>query len=154
MLVRDDGRTGIPERVQPGETCRVPLTITLPTAAGEYQCEIDLSHEGLLWFQDKGSTVERIAVRVGRADVVLAEPRPSASPAPDEMAEEKWAKLNGVLTSGPDILDTRSFPMFGVPRAKVLDIVTQSGADVIGVEDDRSCGDDWVSYQYVVRRPA
>jgi len=154
VLVRDDGRTGIPERVQTGERLRVPLTITLPTEAGEYQCEVDLSHEGLLWFRDKGSTVERIGVRVGQADVVVGEPRPSPPPEADVAAQEAWAELDGLLNSGVAVSDAESFPMFGVRQATVLDIVAQSGADVIDVQDDRSCGDDWVSYQYFVRRPA
>jgi len=154
MLVRDDGRTGIPERVQRGEWCRVPLTITLPTEAGEYQCEVDLSHEGLLWFRDKGSTVERIAIRVGQADVVVAEPRPWPPPTMDAAAREAWAELDGLLNPGVDVSGGESFPMFGVRQATVVDIVAQSGADVIDVQDDRSCGDDWVSYQYIVRRPA
>jgi hypothetical protein len=62
--------------------------------------------------------------------------------------------LDGLLNPGVDVSGGESFPMFGVRQATVLDIVAQSGADVIDVQDDRSCGDDWVSYQYIVRRPS
>jgi SAM-dependent methyltransferase len=154
MLVRDDGRTGIPERVQACETCRVPLTITLPTEPGDYQCEVDLSHEGLLWFHDKGSAVERVAVQVNPTNVTLAEPRPLFELIEDVAAKEDWRAMGGLPVTGAELADVEPFPMYGVRQEAALDMVAQSGAEVIDVQDDRSCGDDWVSYQYFVRKPA
>ena len=65
MLNRDDGRASLASEVGPGESCRVPLTITAPAEDGDYICEIDLAHEGVLWFSDKGSPTTTFTVRVG-----------------------------------------------------------------------------------------
>jgi hypothetical protein len=149
MLLRDDGRTGIPERVRPGETCRVPLSLTLPREPGHYQCELDLSHEGLLWFHDKGSPTERVLVTVESERVVLAKPHQAEPARPTE----------GHATGADDALlmqiqggEVEPFPMYGVSRAVVLETVERSGAQVVAVRDDSSCGNDWVSYQYVACR--
>jgi trans-aconitate methyltransferase len=87
----DDGRTPLPEAVPPGGACRVALTITTPSAPGEYQCEIDLAHEGVRWFRDRDSAVVRFPVRVhadGARDVRAPVEAPSepAVPAPDTRA--------------------------------------------------------------------
>ena len=44
------------------------------------------------------------------------------------------------------------FPMYGLARETVLDVLADCGVRIVAVEDDRSCGDDWVSYQYFVTR--
>lgn len=64
VLVRDDGRADLPDSVPSGETCRVPLAVVAPAHAGDYVCEIDLAHEGVTWFGDRGSTTLRLAMRV------------------------------------------------------------------------------------------
>src|SRR5206468_3604708 len=64
MLQRDDGRTRLPATLDPGDTCWLPLTIKTPADEGVYQCEIDVAHEGVLWFHDKGSPVARFVLRV------------------------------------------------------------------------------------------
>ena len=61
MLTRDDGRTRLPPTLRANETCRLALTISAPTSRGQYQCEIDVAHEGVLWFHDRGSEVVRLA---------------------------------------------------------------------------------------------
>ena len=84
LLIRDDGRTSLPGTLASGATCRVPLTIKVPQDSGEYECEVDVAHEGVLWFHGKGSRVVRFPVRVGvredfDPDVVGGE----AGPRPD-----------------------------------------------------------------------
>lgn len=42
--------------------------------------------------------------------------------------------------------------MYGLARETVLDVLADCGVRIVAVEDDRSCGDDWVSYQYFATR--
>lgn len=37
--------------------------------------------------------------------------------------------------------------MYGVPRETVLQVIARCGLDLIEVQDDHSCGDDWVSHR-------
>ena len=60
MLVGDDGRTSIPEPLFPGDRCHVQLTATAPHEPGDYWCEIDLAHEGVVWFRERGSRIGAI----------------------------------------------------------------------------------------------
>jgi SAM-dependent methyltransferase len=70
VLQRDDGRTPLPDSLAPGGTAWVPLTINAPATEGEYQCEFDLAHEGVRWFEDRGSKVVRVPITVrGDQDV-------------------------------------------------------------------------------------
>jgi hypothetical protein len=44
--------------------------------------------------------------------------------------------------------------MFGIPREEVLTLLAACSMKVIAVDDDRSCGDDWISYRYYAIKPA
>lgn len=52
-----DLRTDIPDDVTPGETVVIQARIALPDAPGNYTLEIDLVHEGVTWFKERGATV-------------------------------------------------------------------------------------------------
>ncbi len=52
-----DLRTDIPWDVSPGETVTVNVRLALPTEPGNYTLELDLVHEGITWFREKGSPV-------------------------------------------------------------------------------------------------
>ena len=41
--------------------------------------------------------------------------------------------------------------MYGVPLHTVVRLIADCGATLLHIENDRSCGDDWMSYRYVVR---
>jgi hypothetical protein len=43
------------------------------------------------------------------------------------------------------------FPMYGVPVHSVAGLIARHGATLLHIENDRSCGEDWVSYRYVAR---
>jgi hypothetical protein len=58
-----DGRSELPETVEPGEQILAPLATLTPAAAGEYVLEADLVHEHVRWF---GAEV-RAAVEVEEA---------------------------------------------------------------------------------------
>jgi len=131
-VVRDDGRTSLPGSLRPGATCHLTLTVLAPENAGEYQCEIDLAHEGILWFHDKGSPPARCGIRVD------APPPGVAAGAPPASNETDAENLGG-------------FPMHGLSLDRVVRLIADCGGTLLHVENDRSCGEDWESYRYVVR---
>ena len=152
MLARDDGRTSLPSSLGSRQTCRVPLTIKAPSEAGEYLCEIDLAHEGVLWFHDRESPVVRFAVRVGPAQDGdrAAEPVGSgsyASTSPGEAPE-----LPPISGAEPQADESEAFPMHGVRLNAVVRLIADCGGTLLHVENDRTCGEDWVSYRYIVRK--
>jgi 2-polyprenyl-3-methyl-5-hydroxy-6-metoxy-1,4-benzoquinol methylase len=148
MLTRDDGRTRLPEMLRTGQTCRLPLAIHAPAERGDYVCEIDVVHEGVLWFKDRGSPVVRLPVRVedragGVAPSTPAGAQLSAAVAPVE--------YGAAVEANSAVDDPGEFPMYGVPLNTVVQLIEASAATLLHVENDRSCGDDWVSYRYFVR---
>uniref|UniRef100_A0A7C1FH02 N-acetylmuramoyl-L-alanine amidase n=1 Tax=Caldilinea aerophila TaxID=133453 RepID=A0A7C1FH02_9CHLR len=52
-----DLRTDIPDDVEPGQIITVQVRIALPDEPGNYTLELDLVHEGVTWFKEKGSPV-------------------------------------------------------------------------------------------------
>ena len=64
-LVTDmDGRTALPFDLAPGQTVELDLTVTAPARAGDYTLELDMIHEGVAFFRQKGSQPLRLVVRV------------------------------------------------------------------------------------------
>jgi N-acetyl-anhydromuramyl-L-alanine amidase AmpD len=51
-----DLRTDVPEDVAPGETVVFQAHLALPEEPGNYTLELDLVHEGIAWFKEKGAT--------------------------------------------------------------------------------------------------
>jgi hypothetical protein len=149
MVQRDDGRTPLPSLTS-GERCRLALTITTPQTPGDYVCEIDLAHEGVLWFSDRGAVLARFSVRVGddtcaasRASMATA----SAGTTPARPSRQPRT-LDGVSLSAAD---PGEFPMHGRPRPEVERLIAAHGGTLLHVAPDRSCGDDWISYRYFAR---
>jgi SAM-dependent methyltransferase len=150
MLQRDDGRSDLPMVLGPGETTRLRLTITVPGEETDYRCEVDLAHEGVLWFGDRGNPVASFTVRATNSD----ERDESFVAAQESRAHQPREIERGRVLSGPNLAaaDPGEFPMHGIPRESVERLIAESGGVVVHVEHDRSCGDDWVSYRYFVRR--
>jgi SAM-dependent methyltransferase len=154
MVTRDDGRTRLRPALRAGDTCRVPLTIKAPPDEGTYQCEIDVAHEGVLWFSDRGSDVVRFVVRVAEdemAAAAAAEPasRVDRNAQPTPQPDDRRLEPQRVTSAGPE--EPAEFPMYGVPLHIVTVLLAGRGATLLHIENDRSCGDDWVSYRYFVR---
>ena len=42
--------------------------------------------------------------------------------------------------------------MYGIPLNVVVATIAGCGGTLLHVENDRSCGDDWMSYRYFVRK--
>jgi hypothetical protein len=61
-----DGRTGMPADLPPGSEVELPLAVKAPEEPGDYVLEIDMVHEGVTWFYERGATPLRLAVRVER----------------------------------------------------------------------------------------
>lgn len=152
VLVRDDGRAAMGLSLAPGEWCRVAVPIVAPAAEGAYLLGFDLAHEGVTWFEHKGSTPLLLPVRVA-ADAVgeVADPATRApSPATAAASPEERGSLP--LDAMEDVEAPPDFPMHGIRRDIVERLISDAGADVLVVDDDRSCGDDWISHWYVVRK--
>jgi SAM-dependent methyltransferase len=156
MVVGDDGRTSVPEPLFPDDRCRLPLTVTTPPEPGDYWCEIDVAHEGVVWFRERGSRAVRFHVRVradadatavaaASAEAAAIVETPEAVPPPDESI---------VLESSPADVEPQEFPMYAIPREDVLALLADAGLEVVAVDDDGSCGEDWISYRYFTRKPA
>jgi hypothetical protein len=128
------------------------LTINAPATDGEYQCEFDLAHEGVRWFEDRGSKVVRVPITVGGDQDVA----PIASSAGTSGAIDDLDAAFGALpSSAPGDLsrpDPGDFPMHGVHTDEVARLIAASGGDVLLTRDDPSCGAQWVSYRYFVRK--
>jgi hypothetical protein len=136
--------------LHPDESCRIALPIEAPAGPGDYFCEVDLAHEGVQWFGDKGSAVLRLPIRVGIA-VQPATKAPSGQVA-RHLAEsaELPGELPAFLRGDLQRPDPGDFPMFGVKQETVVDLILQNRGEVLLVEPDSSCGDEWISYRYYV----
>jgi SAM-dependent methyltransferase len=149
----DDGRTPLPEAVPPGGACRVALTITTPASPGDYLCEIDLAHEGVRWFRDRDSAVVRFPVRVradGASDVRAAGAALAELVAPSGSAPAgEWP---AAAPGDPSAADPGDFPMHGVHTDVVSQLIAAGGGELLERTADRSCGQDWISYRYFVRK--
>jgi SAM-dependent methyltransferase len=156
MLIGDDGRTSVPEPMFPGDRCRLQLTVTTPRDTGDYWCEIDLAHEGVVWFRERGSRAVRFPVHVrcefeaaaGVATTGGETARVVDTPEPPSPPDQPIA-----LDQSAETADPRDFPMYGIRREDVLALLAEAGLEVVAVDDDRSCGDDWISYRYFARKP-
>lgn len=59
-----DGRVALVDDLEPGESVKLPLTITAPQQRGDYILQIDTVQEGVAWFGDRGSEVLNLRVKV------------------------------------------------------------------------------------------
>lgn len=60
-----DGRTALAADIPPGGETELTLPVTAPKEPGDYVLELDMIHEGVTFFREKGSKVLRMNVRVG-----------------------------------------------------------------------------------------
>ena len=64
LIAFDNARTPLPGHLHPGTDTMVPLRVTAPTEPGDYLIEVDLVHEGMTWFADRGAQTATVAMRV------------------------------------------------------------------------------------------
>jgi SAM-dependent methyltransferase len=155
-LQRDDGRTLLPETLPPGGTCRVPLTIKTPAAEGDYQCEVDLAHEGIRWFCDRNSSVVRfdVAVRLGGLEhAIMSTVGASESAQQSEGVRAAGIEWPSAAPGDPSVAYPGEFPMYGVQTDLVGQLIATYGGELLQKPVDHSCGRGWISYRYFVRKP-
>ncbi len=64
MVAFDNARTALPGHLQPDSDTVVHLRVTAPAEPGDYLLEVDLVHEGITWFADRGARTATVALRV------------------------------------------------------------------------------------------
>jgi SAM-dependent methyltransferase len=160
MVIQDDGRASLPALMRPGERCRIELEVRAPAHPGQYILELDVVHEGISWFADRGSRTARAPVTVvvtagaqaatdglGSGVLEAGEPSPIAVPDYSDVA------LDSLLPAPDSVVAPADFPMHAIPREQVGRIVTASGGEVVHVVDDDHAKPEWNGYKYFVRKP-
>jgi len=61
-----DGRTGMPADLPAGGEVELALAVNAPQEPGAYALEVDMVHEGVTWFYERGARPLRLEVRVER----------------------------------------------------------------------------------------
>jgi SAM-dependent methyltransferase len=147
MLKQDDGRAPMLQDVPPGLEWPVLIGMHAPAEPGQYVCEIDLVHEGITWFGHRASPTLRFAIAVVAAEDGAAV---AAPPLMQEYLVPQYP--DHVLPPSPASVPegSASFPMNGVHRDEVMQIIRDHGARLIYLEEDRRAGPEWVSYRYFV----
>jgi SAM-dependent methyltransferase len=150
MVIQDDGRAALPAMLKAGESCRVALTVRAPADAGDFVCEVDLVHEGVTWFADRGSVTAGVAVTVGSGAATASSASSRDDVAPRE-GEDAFPDIYAFLPAaeGGDIGE---FPMFGIPQRDVLSLIERHGGVTFHVEDDERGGPEWAGYRYYVTK--
>ena len=64
LIAFDNPRTGLPGHLNPASDTVVLLQVTAPDRPGDYELEVDLVHEGITWFADRGGKTATVALRV------------------------------------------------------------------------------------------
>ena len=148
MVVQDDGRSPLLQVVPPGLEWPVLLNMKAPGEPGTYVCEIDFVHEGVTWFSGKGSRPLRFTVNVTRDTQAAIETASLIKEyAIPDYPEDVLPRPRRAAT---DPLPQADFPMDGVPRDEVMEIIHSHGARLVYLEEDRRAGPEWASYRYFV----
>jgi SAM-dependent methyltransferase len=149
LLVQDDGRAVLPQALVPGATSDAILSIHAPERSGRYCLEIDVVHEGVSWFADRGSQSLRVVVPVVERDTPQ-EREQAPTIAEYEVPHYSLAALESLLgASGAG--NEGAFPMYGVPQEQVLELIRSRGGRLVRVEDGNRAGPEWIDYRYFVR---
>lgn len=148
MVAQDDGRAPLLQIVPPDLAWPVLIKMRVPAVPGRYVSEVDLVHEGITWFAHRGSPTLRFSIDVtaantpvdAQASAMKEYPIPEY---PDGAVPRPAARFSAEPTKA-------DFPMNGVPRAQVMDIIRAHGGRLAYLEEDRRAGPEWVSYRYFV----
>lgn len=145
MLVQDDGRAGLP--ADSSGPVDLELAVKAPSEVGDYICEFDLVHEGVTWFGDRGLKPVQVCVTVAAK---RAEPEPSRNA---ESRDVEFPDIYALLPP-PGDEPIAAFPMFGVSRSVVTELVRSFGGELFQVDDDDRGGPEWDSHMYFVSKPS
>lgn len=145
MLIQDDGRAALP--ADTSGVVDLELAVKAPPDAGDYICEFDLVHEGVTWFRERGLKPVQVRVPV-TAKEVEPETKPSA---PVEKRDVEFPDIYTLLPPPADA-PIAAFPMFGVSRAIVTELIRSTGGELFQVDDDERGGPEWESHMYFVAK--
>lgn len=69
MVSFDNARTSLPGGIYPGDDVVVPVRISVPGDLGRFALDVDLVHEGVTWFADRGVAPARVDLHVTATSV-------------------------------------------------------------------------------------
>jgi len=142
-LVDEGQRVSLESRVSPGGHVDVNFDMDSPGVPGLYMLEVDLVHETVVWFKDRGSSCLTLDVEA------VPITNPEAGSAPTATTQAASANLGSEASSEPVI---PRMEMHAVPRRDIEDLVASSEGEIVAVFDDHSAGPEWISYRYVITR--
>jgi SAM-dependent methyltransferase len=144
MLVSDDGREPLPKTLEPMEEVEVSLTVTVPDHSSTYILELDMVHEQIAWFKDKGSSTLRIPVKVEGISQSQGIGRRILN------LYHKLVAIKEIKANSPFFVPRME--MYGIPKEIVLKLIDDSGGKVLDVQQDFSTGQAWLSFLYCVTK--
>lgn len=145
----DSGRESIPVEVLPGAMIDLTLQVRIPTTPGTYVLELDLVHEGVTWFAERGSPTLRTRVEVDgdgpprRGGLLRRRPKQS----------EPTIVLDDESASDVPEQDQPVMEMHAVPRDEVLALIDELGGTTAAV-DRNTNAPPWESYTYYATKAA
>ena len=153
MLVQDDGRSALPHLMAPGQSAITTLRVNVNPGDAARLLELDLVHEGLSWFADKGSLPVRIEIASLKPRGSLGEAGADAgrrrADGTQDVVERDESLLRPFIR--PDSADDVAFPMHGVPREEVEAWLMSHGGQLVLAESDDRGGREWEGFRYFVR---
>ena len=153
MVVQDDGRAFLPQTMGPNDRCRIDLDVHAPAGPGNYLLELDVVHEGITWFADRGSRAIRVPIDVVRgAKAPEAPARFEAGSGPPVMPDYSDVNLTRLLPAPDGAAAVSDFPMHAIPRETVERIVTAAGGEIVHVVDDDHARPEWNGHKYFVMK--
>ena len=63
-VVGDDGRVALPHDLKAGEEVELVLPVKAPNTPGDYVLELDMVHEDVTWFKNKGSQTTKVNIKI------------------------------------------------------------------------------------------
>lgn len=130
LLQRDDGRADLPHDVPPGGRVVLMLVAAAPRAPGKYVLELDMVQEHVAWFEDRGSAVARLPVRVQG---------PAAGRAP-------------AVGGPPELASDAVMEMHCIAPEVVRAAVARAGGRLEDAREYSASGPDFIGYRYAVTR--
>ncbi len=171
-LVRmDDGRTSIPAGLAPGQEVELSLTVYAPPEPGPYSAELDIVHELVTWFKDRGSSTVLLPAQVLPASRIMpVSPRQLLRRLRSAPGYRTAARLYRKVVPGkacpppvPDPTgrlapeleehDSPVMEMHGIPKEDVVSLIRDCGAQVLQIHRDCAAGREWQSFRYYVTKP-
>jgi SAM-dependent methyltransferase len=139
LLALDDGRTLLRGDLAVGASVELPLVINVPPQPGSYRLELDLVHDYITWFTDKGSAIAQLDVRV-RAPFIAR-------------CRALAARLRARRGAASRDVTVPVMEMYRVPEESIEALVSSAGGAIVDRVPDCSGGEGWPGFMfYVVKR--